>query len=116
MPRPRRIDAPGYPQHVVQSGNNRQAVFFSSTDPALYLGLIRSCANEHRCRIHTYVLMGNQVHLLVTPDVSGWLSAMTPAVNRPYVRRVKDRQPVVMAISFHACRYGSSSARLPALH
>ena len=32
MPRPRRIDAPGYPQHVVQRGNNRQRVFFADGD------------------------------------------------------------------------------------
>ena len=91
MPRPRRIDAPGYPQHVVQRGNNRQAVFFSSKDPALYLGLLRDCAREHRCRVHAYVLMGNHVHLMVTPEAAGGLSRMMQAVNRAYVRRVNDR-------------------------
>lgn len=92
MSRPRRIDAPGYPQHVVQRGNNRQAVFFSSNDPALYLGLLRDAAIEHHCRIHAYVLMGNHVHLLVTPDLPGGLSGMMQAVNRAYVRRVNERQ------------------------
>jgi len=92
MPRPRRIDAPGYPQHVVQRGNNRQAVFFRSNDPALYLGLLRAAAIEHHCRIHAYVLMGNHVHLLVTPDGPGGLSGMMQAVNRAYVQRVNARQ------------------------
>ncbi|WP_313052234.1 transposase [Stenotrophomonas cyclobalanopsidis] len=92
MPRPRRIDAPGYPQHVIQRGNNRQPVFFSSTDPALYLGLLRDRAIDHHCRIHAYVLMGNHVHLLVTPDAPGGLSGMMQAVNRAYVRRVNERQ------------------------
>ncbi|KAF1055302.1 MAG: hypothetical protein GAK43_00095 [Stenotrophomonas maltophilia] len=92
MPRPRRIDAPGYPQHVVQRGNNRQAVFFSSNDPALYLGLLRSAAIEHHCRTHAYVLMGNHVHLLVTPDAPGGLSGMMQAVNRTYVRRANMQQ------------------------
>ncbi|QBR43495.1 transposase [Stenotrophomonas indicatrix] len=92
MPRPRRVDAPGYPQHVVQRGNNRQAVFFNSGDPAIYLGLLRDCAKEHNCRVHAYVLMGNHVHLLATPDVSGGLSRMMQAVNRSYVRRVNERE------------------------
>ncbi|WP_312706314.1 transposase [Stenotrophomonas sp.] len=92
MPRPRRIDAPGYPQHVVQRGNNRQAVFFSNRDPALYLGLLRDCANEHCCSIHAYVLMGNHVHLLVTPDAPGGMSRMMQAVNRIYVRHVNERE------------------------
>lgn len=92
MPRPRRIDAPGYPQHIVQRGNNRQAVFFSNRDPALYLGLLRDCADEHRCRIHAYVLMGNHVHLLVTPDAPGGMSRMMQAVNRAYVRHVNERE------------------------
>lgn len=92
MPCPRRIDAPGYPQHVVQRGNNRQAVFFNSGDPVNYLGLLRDCAREHKCRVHAYVLMGNHVHLLATPDVSGVLSRMMQAVNRSYVRWVNERE------------------------
>jgi len=92
MPRPRRIDAPGFPQHIVQRGNNRQAVFFSNRDPALYLSLLRECANEHHCRIHAYVLMGNHVHLLVTPDTPGGMSRMMQAVNRTYVRHVNERE------------------------
>ncbi|MFG6069791.1 MAG: transposase [Stenotrophomonas indicatrix] len=92
MPRPRRVDAPGYPQHVVQRGNNRQAVFFNSSDPVNYLGLLRDCAREHKCQVHAYVLMGNHVHLLATPDVSGGLSRMMQAVNRSYVRRVNERE------------------------
>ncbi|TFZ46561.1 transposase [Stenotrophomonas maltophilia] len=92
MPRPRRIDAPGYPQHIVQRGNNRQAVFFNNGDPAMYLGLLRDCAKEYNCRVHAYVLMGNHVHLLVAPDASGGMSRMMQAVNRVYVQRVNERQ------------------------
>jgi len=92
MPRLRRIDAPGYPQHIVQRGNNRQAVFFSNRDPALYLGLLRDCANEHHCRVHAHVLMGSHVHLLLTPDAPGGMSRMMQAVNRIYVRHVNGRE------------------------
>lgn len=92
MPRPPRIDAPGHPQHVVQRGNNRQPVFFTDGDRVAYLRLLCQHADQQHCRVHTYVLMDNHVHLLVTPDVSGGLSRMMQAVSRTYVRRVNDRQ------------------------
>lgn len=92
MPRPRRIDAPGYPQHVVQRGNNRQPVFFTDDDRVAYLRLLCHHAGQQQCRVHAYVLMDNHIHLLATPDVSGGLSRMMQAVNRTYVRRVNDRQ------------------------
>ncbi|KOQ60184.1 transposase [Stenotrophomonas maltophilia] len=92
MPRPRRIDAPGYPQHVVQRGNNRQPVFFTDDDRVAYLRLLCHHADQQHCRVHAFVLMDNHVHLLATPDLCGGLSRMMQAVNRTYVRRVNDRQ------------------------
>ena len=92
MPRPRRIDAPGYPQHVVQRGNNRQRVFFADGDRVAYLRLLCNHAGQQQGRVHAYVLMDNHIHLLATPDVSGGLSRMMQAVNRAHVRRVNDRQ------------------------
>lgn len=92
MPRPRRIDAPGYPHHAVQRGNNRQPVFFTDDDRVAYLRLLCHHADQQHCRVHAYVLMDNHVHLLATPDVCGGLSRMMQAVSRTYVRRVNDRQ------------------------
>ncbi len=92
MPRPRRIDAPGYPQHAIQRGNNRQPVFFTDDDRVAYLRLLCHHAGQQHCRVHAYVLMDNHVHLLATPDVCGGLSRMMQAVSRTYVRRVNDRQ------------------------
>ncbi|HHA2976137.1 TPA: transposase [Stenotrophomonas maltophilia] len=92
MPRPRRIDAPGYPQHAVQRGNNRRPVFFTDDDRVAYLRLLCHHAGQQHCRVHAYVLMDNHVHLLATPDVCGGLSRMMQAVSRTYVRRVNDRQ------------------------
>lgn len=91
MPRPRRIDAPGYPQHVVQRGNNRQVVFLADGDRVAYLRLLCHHADQQQCRVHAYALMNNHIHMLATPDASGGLSRMMQAVNRAYVRRVNDR-------------------------
>lgn len=37
MPRLPRFNLPGIPQHVVQRGNNRQAIFFDDSDCFAYL-------------------------------------------------------------------------------
>ena len=37
MPRKPRFDLPGYPQHVIQRGNNREACFFDAADFRFYL-------------------------------------------------------------------------------
>ena len=79
-------------KHVVQRGNNRQPVFFTDGDRAACLRLLCHHAHQQHCRVHAYVLMGNHVHLLATPDVCGGLSTMMQAVSRAYVRRVNDRQ------------------------
>ncbi|MCG6861333.1 MAG: transposase [Chromatiaceae bacterium] len=53
------------PTHVVQRGNNRQAIFFAENDHRVYLGWIAEAAKWWSCAVHAYVLMTNHVHLLV---------------------------------------------------
>ena len=67
MPRQRRLDLAGVPQHVIQRGNNRQPCFLREQDCRCYVSQIDDAARAHGCRIHTYVLMTNRVHLLLTP-------------------------------------------------
>ncbi|MGB5497232.1 MAG: transposase [Sedimenticolaceae bacterium] len=88
MPRKPRFHLLGLPQHVVQRGNNRQACFFAETDYLCYLDALRTAAEKYGGRIHTYVLMTNHVHLLMTPDRENALSAIMQSVGRRYVRYV----------------------------
>jgi putative transposase len=85
MPRKRRFFLPGVPVHVVQRGNNRQAVFFDDNDYRVYLDWLSEAAGEHGCAIHAYVLMTNHVHLLLTPGDAGALSAALQALGRRFV-------------------------------
>lgn len=85
--RPRNL-LPGLPQHVIQRGNNRQAVFFAEADYRLYLDLLRMSALQYGCAIHAYVLMTNHVHMLVTPGKENALSSMMQSVGRRYVRYI----------------------------
>jgi len=81
-----RFTVPGHPHHLIQRGNNRQPVFMDDEDRLVWLELLHAHAAEHQVAVHAYVLMGNHVHLLVTPETQEGPSRMVQAVGRLYVR------------------------------
>jgi putative transposase len=90
MARLGRYFLPEQPLHVIQRGNDWQAVFFSDEDRVLYLGWLLAAAREHGCAIHAYVLMTNHVHLLLTPARADSLPRLMQSLGRRYVRYVND--------------------------
>ena len=90
MARLSRLTLPGYPHHIIQRGNNRQAIFSSSADYQRLLGLIEDNAKKFNVEIHAYVLMTNHFHLLATPQTETGLPLMMQAVGRNYVRYFND--------------------------
>jgi glycosyltransferase involved in cell wall biosynthesis len=61
----------GYPLHIVQRGINREACFFAEEDYACDLHWRNEAARACGCAVPAYVLMTNQVHLLLTPAQEG---------------------------------------------
>ena len=92
MARLPRLTLPGYPHHVIQRGNNRQAIFASQADYQTLLNLLLENAQKFKVAIHAYVLMPNHFHLLATPETSDGLPQMMQAVGRRYVRWFNDAQ------------------------
>lgn len=92
MARLPRLTLPGYPHHVIQRGNNRQAIFSAAADYQTLLDLLDENAHKFDVAIHAYVLMGNHFHLLVTPQTVDGLPQMMQAVGRRYVRYFNDAQ------------------------
>ncbi len=90
MARLARVSVPGYPYHVIQRGNNRQAIFHSDDDRAKMRALMVENAAQFAVDIHAYVLMDNHFHLLVTPRTKDGLPRMMQAVGRRYVRYFND--------------------------
>ena len=86
MARLPRFVLPGQPQHVIQRGNNRQAIFCAESDYHFYLEKLYEAAKKHRCDIHAYVLMTNHVHLLVTPHSEEGIGKMMQMLGRYYVQ------------------------------
>jgi putative transposase len=91
MARQPRFTVPGYPHHVMQCGNNRQAVFADDEDRRTWLELLHTQAQAHQVAVHGYVLMNNHVHLLLTPQTQDGIPLMMQAIGRLYVRRFNRR-------------------------
>jgi len=90
MARLPRLSVPGYPHHVIQRGNNRQAIFLADADRLRMLELLEDHARQQEVAVHAYVLMDNHFHLLLTPKTSDGLSRLMQAVGRRYVRYFND--------------------------
>jgi len=92
MARLPRLTLPGYPHHIVQRGNNRQAIFADRTDYEALLGLLDEYSRKFHVAIHSYVLMSNHFHLLATPQTEDGVPQLLQAVGRSYVRLFNKRQ------------------------
>lgn len=67
MARLPRFMLPGFPQHVIQRGNNRQFIVRDEDDYWFLWSRLRDAAARFHCDIHAYVLMPDHFHLLLTP-------------------------------------------------
>jgi putative transposase len=86
MPRQSRLILPEVAAHIVQRGNNRAACFRADGDYLLYLLHLKELATKLDCRVHAYCLMGNHVHLLVTPSSAGACMALMRNLGQRYVQ------------------------------
>jgi putative transposase len=92
MARLPRLTVPGYPHHVIQRGNNRQAIFAADEDYRRLHELLEEHARAAAVAVHAYVFMSNHFHLLATPETGEGIPQMMQAVGRRYVRYFNQRQ------------------------
>ena len=76
---------PDFPVHVVHRGNNRQRIFTCDGDLLLFRRYLEESAATLRISVHSYVFMGNHVHLLLTPSTAEGISKLVQCVARRYV-------------------------------
>ena len=88
MPRRPRIVVPNIPLHIIQRGNNKQACFFSDDDYLFYLQWLEEYALISDCLIHSYVLMTNHVHLLLTPKMKNSAGDLLKRLGQRYVQYI----------------------------
>lgn len=88
MSRRARLVVPKVPLHIIQRGNNRQACFFDEEDYQRYLSWLKEYAEQTGCAVHSYVLMTNHVHLLITPDSSSSPGQLMKLLGQRYVQYI----------------------------
>ena len=84
MPRRARMYLPGYPYHIVQRGNNREACFVEPENYQYYLELWKENARRYGVAVHAYCLMTNHIHFLVTPEHAESISRATSVIGSRY--------------------------------
>ena len=91
MPRRARCYLPGFPYHIVQRGNNREACFIEPENYGHYLELWKEVAGRYGVKVHAYCLMTNHIHVLATPDTESGLSNTSKVVGSRYARYMNKR-------------------------
>lgn len=91
MARLPRLTLPGVVHHLIQRGNNRQAIFSTTADYQLMLQLLDEHSRRLGVAIHAYVLMSNHFHVLATPETAEGIPQLMQSVGRRYVRLFNDR-------------------------
>ncbi|MFB3892026.1 MAG: transposase [Phycisphaerae bacterium] len=88
MPRGPRIVVPGYPHHVTQRGNNRQAVFFVDEDRRFFMDQLFEAAERHGLTVESYCLMSNHFHLVAVPKSKDSLHLALKRLDQLYTQYV----------------------------
>lgn len=95
MPRISRAIAVGYPHHITQRGNYRQAVFVEANDYNHYLHWLAQFAVKYGLEIWAYCLMPNHVHLVGVPRQADSLSRTLHTVHMQYARYFNSKRNAV---------------------
>ncbi|MBW2544087.1 MAG: transposase [Deltaproteobacteria bacterium] len=64
------------PYHVMNRGNNHQQIFFDDDDYQFFLHALKLAKEQHPCKIYSFVLMTNHIHLLLEPIKEDQLLAL----------------------------------------
>jgi putative transposase len=82
---------PGHPDACCPAGVNRCAIFLDDEDRRHYRSLLRQACDRFGMRVHAFVLMDNHVHLFVSADRSGAVSAAMRLSGQSYVQAFNAR-------------------------
>ena len=53
------------PYHIVNRGNNHQVIFYGDDDYQFFLEALKSAKEKYPCKIYSFILMTNHIHLLL---------------------------------------------------
>ena len=105
MSRYRRNFQPGLPAHVVHRGNNRQVLFRDTGGYLAFRHFLAEALSIEKAALHSYVLMPNHVHLLVSAEDATGISRVMQRVARRfavYINACYQRTGTLWEGRFHA--------------
>ena len=79
---------PGHTLHLAQRGRGRAPCFSCDRDRLVYLEGLAHHAAASGCAVHGYVLMGNHVHLLLTPARADSVVSLLEGLGVHYARHL----------------------------
>lgn len=115
MPRGPRLVVPDIALHIVQRGHNRRDCFLHDTDFLVYLANLRELCTQTGCNLHTYCLMTNHVHLLLTPSTVEACGQLMRNLGQRYVQYFNkryQRSGTLWEGRFRSCLVDSASYAL----
>jgi putative transposase len=85
MARLPRLVIPHQLHHIIQSGNDGKIIFVDDEDYRSFLAWMGEASKLFKVAIHSYVLMPDHLHLLLTPSDDIGLGKMMQWIGRHYV-------------------------------
>jgi len=98
MPRQARYIVPDIALHVIQRGHNRNACFRDDTDRMVYLANLAELIGKTACALHAYCLMGNHVHMLLTPPSAQACATLMRTLGQRYAQYFNRRYERIGAL------------------
>ena len=112
MARLPRIVVPNQPLHIMHRGNNRQDIFESEEDMTRIKEDIAHALLKSDCHLHSYVIMSNHLHFLITPVDKVQLSKFMQTMANRYVRYfnvTRNRTGTIWEGRFKSCLVDSEN-------
>lgn len=91
MARPKRLYVPGHPYFLLLQASNGTACFHDGPCYRHYLNRLLNCLAAYQIKLHAYVLMPNEVQLLLTPATPFAVASLMKVVNSAYAQYFNDR-------------------------
>lgn len=91
MGRIKRVVIPGCPMHITHRGNNRSPIFRDDEDRKVCFDFLQRARLKAECKVHSYMFMGNHIHLLVTPESELGPAQMMQSVGSLFARHFNRR-------------------------
>lgn len=112
MARLPRIIIPNQPVHIMHRGNNRQDIFETEEDMLRITEDIAYALSKADCCLHSYVIMTNHLHLLISPFDKVQLSKFMQTMANRYVRyfnATRNRTGTIWEGRFKSCLVDSEN-------